>query len=88
MSWPTKVPILDARDICRGRAFQGEKRCLLGWTAESFGGVEVSRVRRLLQEECGYEPTFNDNQENSLRKIANVWNRVMRKLGYTEDCER
>ena len=91
MSWPEKVPILDESDLCRNVMHNRRvEHCLLGWKDEVFGilNYEESQVLLMLKNEIGggYVHEFNDREP--LKKVAAVWNRVMRKLGYTVPCDR
>lgn len=89
---PQIVPILDSNDLCRNNLVQGKKHCLVGWCIKTFQpyGFKIDLfVRALLFFETKTNlSTFNDDTNNSLQDIANVWNKVMKKLGYVVSCNR
>lgn len=93
--YPKEVPILSARDICRGWADgPNGNHCLWGWNKVVFGpsasmgtrpyDLLQAAVVRASQSMHNDMTDFNDDKVNSKRKIAAVWNEVMVELGYTE----
>lgn len=92
-SWPATVPVLEAEDICKGH-LNGPNgtHCLGGWIYEAFPCNEDKQVRvmKLLQAECdiesggGFSSIANYNDAMPKEDSAALWNRVMRRLGYTE----
>lgn len=89
IKWPKEVPVLEASNFCKGDLKRGSRRCLVGWTYEVFGTCTdpCMKVFDMLQDEVGQFPhIWNDSERTSKDDIANVWNRTMAKLGYTEDC--
>lgn len=92
------VPVLEASDICRKKFTDHTTgtHCLLGWVnliSSDFDTREF--IRRKLQDEIKIftgktmdVPEFNDNTKNDKRTIARLFNRVMRKLGFTEIVDR
>ncbi len=86
--WPESVPVLTADDFCRGR-YHGPNgtHCLAGHALAIKGtGPVLWDILEAIRDEAGCRrvPAFNDNPRNSKAKLARVWNRAMRKLGYTE----
>lgn len=96
MNMPTEVPILSARDFCRGSYGIDGVHCLGGWRmtifrAEAGEQVVVSAsnaIHRAIKETgrtyYGRIPLFNDNPKHPKTLLARVWNRAMYLLGYTE----
>lgn len=89
MAWPETVPILSARDICKGNwDGPGNTHCLSRWNELAFPDErEQSIVSRRLKAEVKrhggtYVTDFNDDENVSKDFLARLWNRVMRKLGY------
>jgi hypothetical protein len=87
MAYPVEVPILSARDICRGSE-DGPRgtHCLIGWSKTVFGcdNDEEYVCKRTIREVIGRNSIalFNDDPSNTKQRIATVWNLVMRDLGY------
>ena len=92
--WPNTVPCnLSSHDMCRGALIgQGGTHCLMGWSSVVFKNDRKAElqardiIRREIVNSSVYNSIicFNDSLEISLSRVANVWNRSMRKLGYTE----
>ncbi|MDE2103890.1 MAG: hypothetical protein KGL39_42030 [Patescibacteria group bacterium] len=89
--WPESVPILSARDICRNEYKDDqERRCLIGWLCyscrwtiyKSWLAIREEIERATGRGMCLAE--FNDNPRFPKKLIAQVWNRAMARLGYTE----
>jgi len=88
MKWPTEVPVLTARDICRGKfANTKGRRCLSGWCREVFSGSTLYHAAETsLRAETNKPITwYNDDARNSKAAIARAWNRAMARLGYVID---
>lgn len=87
--WPDSVPVLTAKDIHRG-TWDGPDgtHCLLGHGRQLNVASHKawSELVHALDEATGKQgiAEFNDDLSNSATQIANVWNRAMRSLGYTE----
>lgn len=96
--YPEVVPILTADDIVRGYRNPGqETHCLLGWNDATFTGTAHWYVEQELRKEVKDTPNgnwrgdvaaFNDDYAVSKAKVAQLWNRVMRRLGYKVPCDR
>ena len=90
MDWPKQVPILTADDIHKGslQSADGTRCCLLGWGCRVFGSwcLAPYTFREAIYKEAGtsFLPTFNDSRKRSKQEIADVWNRAMARLGYTD----
>lgn len=145
-TWPSSMPILGARDFCKGdlvsqRDSNGHAvtACLMGWAGESFGlrGLEQQELTSLVQDHpttpfgqfvtslanekigtievavndkyglpligldgkpvvvVGIDPEFdagslvdtitsyNDYSDVPMSRLAEKWNRTVRKSGYT-----
>lgn len=100
MAWPKKVPILEADDICRGKYRNDGQCCLLGWAHKVFGNNDFnySTMLRTAEERVviedireripGHMQIHTYSDASTPAGAADLWNRVMRKLGYTESCDR
>lgn len=88
MNWPKEVPILKAKDICKGR-FDGPNNthCLAGW-AKKYWPDNYAKIWDVLNEMVSpdfyYVYTFNDNPNITKKECVNLWNQCMANLGYTE----
>jgi len=98
---PKKVPILSADDICRNTYWNDRgQKCLSQWVTTCGGNFDFRNAlaRKLLVNLriAGLEPrttspsipTINDHGRNSKQKLAAVWNRTVKELGFTEPCDR
>ncbi len=92
-TWPHTVPVLTGRDICRGNftSDTGSQHCLRGWVMDVFQNREgeklaIKAIRDAMPSTHKKDGimSFNDDQSVPKSKIAAVWNRAMRELGYTE----
>ena len=93
--WPTEVPVLTSRDMCKGQLHRGERSCLIGHVFKTFGeskGIILGKVRRALGKRClqhDADPQYSTasffNDDHTLTENAKVWNETMADLGYTED---
>lgn len=86
-AWPSEVPVLTARDICRTTFYDlCGRRCLLGWIGETFTisrqRCAIAAVRRAMETDSADIAYFNDDVGNTKTEIARVWNRAMAKLDY------
>ncbi len=90
--WPESVPVLTAKDIHRG-GYDGPNgtHCLLGHARSRFGrfqwyggAVEAALIDAVHDAGGLSVASFNDDPTNAKTAIANVWNKAMRSLGYTE----
>lgn len=92
--WPEEVPILEAKDFCRG-AFDGPNgtHCLLGHCMQitewrryelnaEFRNAIMSAARDLKAARVTCIFDINDAKENSTALLARIWNLAMAKLGY------
>lgn len=101
VQWPEVVPILDESDIYQGGWFDGpggKTHCLVGWGCETFSEIfsgfshhpvidELkSEVAALKRKDLHCIVVANDRLPK--KQVAAIWNRVMRKFGYTVPCER
>lgn len=98
--WPEKVPVLTARDMYRDfyDSLDGDRHCVVGWRRQVFAlekgrGSAAELVDELLHKEAKHLMNvsvfyMNDNRRVSKTTIADLWNRVMRRLGYVVECER
>lgn len=96
MIWPTVVPCeLIGKDFCRGMLNDiHDRHCLLGWCDVVFPFIQArSEAKAVIKQEISklYPKLrsssiilFNDNDSHSLKEISSIWNRSMRRLGYTE----
>jgi len=95
IKWPKTMPILNGNDMYHGELHSccGKRHCLLGHSfvvgAKTNSDVENSilkAIRNAITEVVGTVDmmiyTFNDT--HSLRTNAQIWNRAMYLLGYTE----
>ena len=93
MAWPKKVPILSTRDIYHGD-FNGPSgnHCIGGWLDCTFEDDRSFRsAMRSVRKTARLSPKSDIiewNDRSAKRRIAAVWNRAMRKLGYTQPCNR
>ena len=92
--WPDKLPILDEKDLCRGRYDSVDGRhCLMGWAIVCFDESSFETTEDFLTKlycHCYGEriAQFNDNRKNSLKQVAKAWNDTIKELGYTVICSR
>lgn len=93
MSWPKEVPVLKGSDFIRDafNSIDNKKHCMMGWINAVFGIYPNSEREKVIDEicreaKCGSIVSFNDDRKTPKRTLASVWNRVMKKLGYTESC--
>ncbi len=95
--FPKTVPILETKDMCKGRYNDGNKCCLVGhsnkFVLENRKEIQKS-LKKVIKEELGNSfgtdnylaaniVLFNDNKKNTKPLLARVWNRAMFLLGYT-----
>lgn len=87
--WPESAPFLTPDDICHREMYgPNETHCLIGWKVEvmgfrDIGGFKLYRaIRRAGRIAAGQIGMYNDDPKNSKAKIAEVWNKAMRLLGY------
>lgn len=93
--WPEYVPVLSAADIYKGGSGHAGCHCLLRWSAVVFGSLTATHMAVFAEIKNQIKPygdyrcatEFNDDPSIRPRKIANVWNRAMESLGYTQQCE-
>lgn len=97
LQFPETVPYLKPNHIHKGwYTGPNNTHCLIGWVNAVFTdsatrnhvvdilSKEIS-AKRLTQYPCDIVVMcFNDDENNSKRRICRVWNRAMKKLGYTE----
>lgn len=90
------IPVLESDDICRGM-FSGENKthCLAGWIRTISKNWETRNfINHLVLDEIQKDGRhnsivgFNDDSKTDKRKIARLFNRVMRKLGFTKIVDR
>jgi hypothetical protein len=73
MAWPKVVPILEADDILRREMERGDRRCLVGWAINTFGGVHDGSSQA-------------DPSKEAAKAIAILNNRVRSTTLYDEDA--
>jgi len=94
MSWPKEVPILIAKDMYKGamKNATGTKYCLMGWLwyvfagDSSSGNLVYNKATKKLEDTVDSYDISIYNDSHSHRNNAKVWNKLMRKLGYTKNC--
>lgn len=96
IKWPKTMPILNGNDMYHGALHGccGKRHCLLGYSVLIGDGkqsllrneIEKNIYRAIAEAKKGviliYLSRFNDT--HSLRTNAQIWNRAMYLLGYTE----
>jgi hypothetical protein len=90
MALPKEVPALTAGDMHKGslRSANGKKLCLVGWGDLTFAdGHDWCAARKAIQDAAGvphvaFISRFNDRPDIPKAKLAAVWNKAMRLLGY------
>lgn len=96
IKWPKTMPILNGNDMYHGALHGccGKRHCLLGYSVLIGDGkqsllrneIEKNIYRAIAEAKKGviliYLSQFNDT--HSLRTNAQIWNRAMYLLGYTE----
>lgn len=94
MAWPKVVPILTSKDMYKGLE-DGPcgTHCVIGWSLFTFKEYKHRvKVERLIAKELNISVhsicDINDSPRTSKQKMADVWNKVMRKLGYKQYCSR
>lgn len=82
--WPKSAPFLTAIDIFKG-SYDGpnETHCLRGWSISVGSGGKISNAMEKIVPR-GALIAFNDDRKNSKSKIAAVWNKAVRSLGYVK----
>lgn len=95
LKMPEEVYVLEAEDFCK-RDFSNNQgqHCLMGWLIDQFENVNTRHVLEpILLEECNKVNktnschsiiSFNDYRNRKKETLANVWNRFIARLGYTE----
>jgi len=89
IKWPKTVWVRRrAKDFCQYKCNEGAKYDLTGWVDQCFKSGEArDEVVRMLKKEVGIKyllTTWIDYSKTTNAMQARVWNRVMKKLGYTE----
>lgn len=97
MSMPNVVYLPEPEDFCRLQLEYGEQCCFLGWEIKLFpdmdfaesdrfdkAAIAVAKQMRLKKTELPVciEAQYNDNTENSTRRLATWFRKTVEKLGY------
>lgn len=81
---PDWVPVFRARDMTRGVAVDGDRRCALGWQRHLGISRFVFDAAYCDANRCLSPVTGNDYKCRTNQERADAMNRAMRWLGYTE----
>lgn len=93
--WPDVVPILDPNDIYQGN-YDGpeDTHCFAGWVRLTFSIYAAEVMYRMASDRLS-EPhslrsvvSWNDSELTSPAMIAQLWNELVRELGYTQIVDR
>ena len=87
--WPEEVPVLTNENMCKGQLFYGDKACLVGWASKIFGThgpAKLTTVLATIKEEIKDKDIPGWNDSHTHKQCADVWNKAMKTLGYTEDA--
>jgi len=87
--WPEWVWVdLTAEDFCKGVAVKGDCKYILRWVEDTFLDLErCNRIYDLMDCIAGgyiYKMWVKDPKV-ALKMQADLWNKTMKELGYTEE---